>query len=78
MLDRWDVPGPSTDSELEIIAFLTFLALIFVLRHILAKSASLNLVSGFRFLLSRGESFPKMFSTRILEVTLPPPLLLRI
>ena len=78
MLDRWDAPGPSTDSELEIIAFLTFLALMFVLRHTLVKSASLNLVSGFRSLLSRGESFPKMFSTRIFEVTFPPPLLLRI
>ena len=79
MLDRWDTPGPSTDSEIEIIVVLTFIALIFVLRHVLAKLSLPTLGSVSRSSYSRIQSFAgKFLPTLNSEVTAIPPLLLRI
>ena len=39
LLDRWDAPGPSSDSELQIILLLTFAGLMFLLKHILTFAA---------------------------------------
>ncbi len=79
MLDRWDTPGPSTDSEIEIIVLLTFLGLIFVLRHILAKLSLPPLSSVSRSSYSSIQSLAAVFFPTVhCEVTAIPPLLLRI
>ncbi len=79
MLDRWDAPGPSTDSEIEIIVLLTFIGLIFVLRHLLAKLSLPTQSSVCRSSYSRIKSFAGEFlPTLNSEVTAIPPLLLRI
>ena len=79
MLDRWDTPGPSTDSEIEIIVLLTFLALIFVLRNVLAKSTWPCQMSVFRSVHSPTMSFAeKLLSTLSSDDPAIPPLLLRI
>ena len=79
MLDRWDAPGPSTDSEIEIIVLPTFIGLIFVLRHILAKLTLLPLGRVSRSSYSYAQAFAAVFfPTLNSEVTAIPPLLLRI
>ena len=35
--DRWDAPGPSSDSELQTIVLLTFVGIVFALGHLLAS-----------------------------------------
>ena len=35
--DRWDAPGPSSDSELQIIVLLTFVGIVFALGHLLVS-----------------------------------------
>ena len=38
-LDRWDAPGPSSDSEIQIIVLLTFVGIVFLLGHLHASLA---------------------------------------
>jgi hypothetical protein len=78
MLDRWDAPGPSSDSEIEIIFLLTFVALIFVF-HQLFKHAFSYASNALLFLCVCREPFWGKYLSRFLLVfTVSPPLLLRI
>jgi len=38
--DRWDVPGPSSDTELQIIAVLTLVGIMFVIAHLVTLALS--------------------------------------
>lgn len=79
LVDRWDAPGPSSDSELEIIIFLTFVGIVFLLRHLIVSGAAFILAKlpprlrSCKHVLTTGFvfAFPQPF-------TASPPLALRI
>jgi hypothetical protein len=76
--DRWDSPEPSTDAEIQFIALLTFVGVMFVLAHLLATLAlSAVLMGAIENLRQRASAaFERL--DRSLEVLLtpspPPPL----
>lgn len=50
-LDPWDSPEPSSDAEIQLIALLTFVGIMFVLAHLLATLAiSFVLMQAVRYL----------------------------
>jgi hypothetical protein len=78
-LDRWDGPGPSFDSEIQIVALLTLVALIFVLRYLLAGSVVFVLANVFRSLCFRTKPLcAQSISSFHSQLSASPPLLLRI
>lgn len=80
-LDRWDAPGPFSDSEIQIIAVLTLVGAMFVLARLLAtfvlsflervllylrrSSTNSGEVNSFRFVPPRDASPPLIVPLRI-------------
>lgn len=79
-LDPWDSPEPSSDAEIQFIALLTFVCLMFVLAHLLATVAiSFVLMQLIQYLRQRASAAFELFD-RTFEplLTASPPLPLRI
>ena len=79
-LDRWDAPGPSSDSEIQIIALLTLVGVVFVLARLLLTLVLSFLGSAFLSLIrspARNSSEVIIFRFAPLE-NASPPLILRI
>jgi len=78
-LDRWDAPGPSSDSEITIIVLLTFVGMVFVLGHVLTSSALSVSTDALPYLCSGGGApIHAHFFALYPRVTASPPLSLRI
>ena len=78
-LDRWDAPGPSSDSEIQIVALLTLVALIFVLRYLHAGSVVFVLANVLLSLYSRTKALCVLdISSFHPRIAASPPLTLRI
>jgi hypothetical protein len=79
-MDPWDSPEPASDAEIQFIALLTFVGVMFVLAHLLATLAiSWVLMQAVRYL-RPGTSAALRLLDRIFEplLTPSPPLPLRI
>jgi hypothetical protein len=79
-LDHWDSPVPASDAEIQFIALLTFVGVMFVLAHLLATLAISGLVMGAIESLRQKASAALERLDRSFEVllTASPPLPLRI
>jgi hypothetical protein len=58
--DRWDAPGPSSDSELQIIVLLTFVGIVFALGHLLALFLVAVLTDSLPSFNLRGEAIQRL------------------
>jgi amino acid transporter len=78
-LDPWDSPEPASDAEIQFIALLTFVGVMFVLAHLLATLAVILLMQLVPYLLQRASATLELL-VQVLEplLTASPPLLLRI
>jgi hypothetical protein len=78
-LDRWDAPGPSSDSEIQLIAVLTLVGLVFVLAHLLASLGGVVRASISQQLSAASDSRThRGVCATYPEMTASPPLPLRI
>lgn len=79
-LDPWDSPEPSSDAEIQFIALLTFVCIMFVLAHLLATLViSFVLMQVIRYLQQRAmAAFEWLDRTFEPLLTASPPLPLRI
>lgn len=75
-LDRWDVPGATSDSELQVIALLTLLGMLFLLARMLIRLAGCLLLCLIRYLRPDGTSGSGVFA--FIPTTVSPPIPLRI
>ena len=79
LLDRWDAPGPSSDSEIQIIVLLAFVGLVFLLGRRLASLAALVFAAIITDLWSRTDKpIHTLVFTLPTPLTASPPLPLRI
>jgi len=58
--DRWDAPGPSSDSELQIIVLLTFVGIVFALGHLFALFLVAALTDSLPSFNLRGEAMQRL------------------
>lgn len=77
-LDRWDAPGPFSDSEIQIIAVLTLVGAMFLLARLLV-TVVLSLLQRVLFYLRSSRISAKLTNFRFVPpVDASPPLILRI
>ena len=79
LLDRWDAPAPSSDSEIQIIVLLSFIGLVFLLGRRLASLAASVFAAVLQDLCSRpGKAIDILVFILRTPITASPPLPLRI
>ena len=79
-LDHWDAPGPSSDSEIQIIALLTLVGIVFLVGDFFTSLSSVSMLAALLFNLLPPMDNPRHTFFLILNPTVmpQPPLALRI